>query len=335
MYIFVGKILRKIFLSLLLFFSSAFAFSAAPKWLTDISSDFPSEKYIRAVGEGKSKDEAKNSALAELSAYFSQTVETSVKANQFLFSQTGKSSKSKSERSESIFRQINTSSISNLFSVQYTDFYYDKKQKVYSICSYIPREEAWSILEPKLEIYGRSFQSNSAKINNQTGLKKIIQISKLLESTADFEEFYFMALSIFPKRCGEYTKIMEKRQSLVLEAESLKRGIKIKINIKGDKDGRIYSKLSSLISESDFTVCKIGENHLMNVAVDIADQIVGNVHSIYPQISVEITNGAETVSSFSKSLEKVSAYNAETAQRMALSRIEEVLENEFADACFR
>ena len=327
--------MRKILLSFLFAFCSVFAFSAAPKWLTDISSDFPSEKYIRAVGDGKSKDAAKNSALAELGAYFSQTVETNVKATQFLFSQTGKSSKSKSGSSESISRQIITSSISNLFSVYYTDFYYNKKQKAYSVCAYIPREEAWSILEPKLEILGNSFLSGLEKSKNQTELKKVIHLNGALSATEDFEALYYAALSVFPKRCGRYTETMEKRQGAAQESARLKREIKIKTTVSGEKSGRIKSKLEALLAENNFTVTQSGENHRLHADVALAENAANGIYAIYPQIAVTIFHAGETVSSFSKSLEKVSAYNAETAERVALFRIEEALETEFVDACLR
>ena len=327
--------MRKIVLSFLFASCFAFVFSAVPKWLTDISSDFPSEKYIRAIGEGKSKDDAKNSALAELSAYFSQTVEASVKANQFLFSQTGGNSKSTSGTSASISRQITTSSISNLFSVQYTDFYYAKKQKVYSVCAYILREEAWNILEPKLAIFGNSFLSGLEKSKNQTGLKKVIHLNGVLSATEDFEALYYMALSVFPKRCGQYTEIMEKRQNVTQESARLKRAIKIKTTVSGEKSGRIKTKLEALLTENTVTVTQSGENHRLHADVAVAENAANGIYAIYPKIEITISQSGETVASFSKALEKVSAYNAETAQRMALSRIEEVLETEFVDACLR
>ena len=59
---------------------------------------------------------------------------------------------------------------------------------------------------------------------------------------------------------------------------SLTREVKIKINTKGDGDGRIYSKISSLVTDAGFTICKSGENHIMSVDVDIAEQITGKVH---------------------------------------------------------
>ena len=40
----------------------------------NLEKQFPSEKYVRAIGEGATESTAKKSALAELSAYFSQTI---------------------------------------------------------------------------------------------------------------------------------------------------------------------------------------------------------------------------------------------------------------------
>ena len=116
---------------------------------------------------------------------------------------------------------------------------------------------------------------------------------------------------------------------------SLTREVKIKINTKGDGDGRIYSKISSLVTNAGFTVCKSGDNHIMSVNVDIEEQITGKVHAVYPLLSVVVSDGKEVVSSFSKSLDKVAAFNSTSAQKMALSRIEELLEEEFVETCLK
>ena len=144
-----------------------------------------------------------------------------------------------------------------------------------------------------------------------------------------------MALFIFPNRCEKYTNLMEELSELNQMSQILKHEVRIKINIKGDSDGRIYTKINSLISDSDFSVCKTNENHIMSVDVDIAEQITGNIHSIYPQISVVISDRKEVVSSFSKTLEKVSAFNSSTVKKMAFSKIENVLEEEFIETCLK
>ena len=309
---------------------SALLFAAPPKWLLHTESVFPSEAYIRAVGGGASADEAKRSALAELSAYFSQTVKTETVAVSSLYNNS-----EKVEKKQAVNQKVKITSQTELFSVHYTETFHDKKAKSYSVCAYIPRNEAWSILEPKLNIHYSSLSKNMAQLNNQDGLKAVLRANKILSNASDFEDLYYTALFIFPSRCEKYSNLMERLQSLKEQLPALSRAVKIKINVKGDVDGRIYSKISSLVSDSNFTVCKFGENHIVNVNVDIAEQIIGAVYAVYPKVSVEISDRKEIISTFSKSLEKVAAFNSATVQKMALSKIENVLEEEFIESCLK
>lgn len=128
---------------------------------------------------------------------------------------------------------------------------------------------------------------------------------------------------------------MENREKAKLEAERLKHDVKIKINVSGDKSGRIETKIKSILSENGFTVASNGENHILTATVDIRESVSSTIYSIYPQITVEIKNETEVVASFAKSLERVSAYKSERVQEMALVRLEDVLEKEFENECLK
>ena len=65
---------KTIYLITLNILYSAFCYAAAPAWKLNLEKQFPSEKFVRAIGEGTTESVAKKSALAELSGYFSQTI---------------------------------------------------------------------------------------------------------------------------------------------------------------------------------------------------------------------------------------------------------------------
>ena len=74
--------MKKIFLIFIaIFLVHAFLFSTVPDWIVNLEKVFPSEQYIRVIGEGDTEDIAKRNSLTELGAYFSQTVETVTKAH--------------------------------------------------------------------------------------------------------------------------------------------------------------------------------------------------------------------------------------------------------------
>lgn len=130
-------------------------------------------------------------------------------------------------------------------------------------------------------VAGKSVEATMNGSDNedlQETLNMYINAKKILSNTSDFEDLYYTALFIFPNRCEKYSGLMEDIMNLKQRISSLTREVKIKINTKGDGDGRIYSKISSLVTDAGFTICKSGENHIMSVDVDIAEQITGKAH---------------------------------------------------------
>ena len=318
------------------FFVAIFCISCAstsryekPLWADSftISQVLPSERYISSLGYAGTKEMAVSASDGNLASYFSREISSFTRATQNL--------SNTDETKESLSREIVIKSNIELFGIKHTEPYFDSDNKSYIVCAYISREEAWSILEPKLNIQYSSISKSINQVRNLNGLKAIININKLMSAASNFEELYYMALFIFPNRCEKYTNLMEELFELNQMSQIIKHEVRIKIDIKGDSGDRIYTKITSLVTDAGFTICKSGENHIMSVDVDIAEQITGNIHSIYPQISVVISDRKQIVSSFSKTLEKVSAFNSATVKKMALSKIENVLEEEFAETCLK
>ena len=55
---------KTIYLITLNILYSVLCFAAAPAWKLNLEKQFPSEKYVRAIGEGTTESAAKKSALA-------------------------------------------------------------------------------------------------------------------------------------------------------------------------------------------------------------------------------------------------------------------------------
>ena len=114
---------RTFFISLM-FLCSVLCSAAAPAWKLNPEKQFPSEKYIRAIGEGNSEGAAKKAALAELSGYFSQTITAETESYQ-KSRMAGDNYGTSSDLRESVI----VHSDSELFCVRYTDCWKDPKSK--------------------------------------------------------------------------------------------------------------------------------------------------------------------------------------------------------------
>jgi hypothetical protein len=115
---------KTIYLITLSILYSALCYAAAPAWKLNLEKQFPSEKYVRAIGEGAIESAAKKSALAELSAYFSQTIIAESESYQKI-RQTRARNVTNSDLRESVI----VHSGAELFCVRYTAAWTDPKSK--------------------------------------------------------------------------------------------------------------------------------------------------------------------------------------------------------------
>lgn len=324
------QVLRKIcFISLVFFSQITLCFASVPKWLTNIEQQFPSEKFIRAVGEGRSIDEAKRSALSELSSYFSQTITSETIASSFWHYDN-----ETSMQKENLQRNVNIQSQVELFYVHYTDTYFTKKTNTYSVCAYINRDEAWKVATQKLSVYKQTFLQKSVQAKNIfDGLEKIIFLNNALSDKQDFYSLYQIALAIYPKKCDEFVDFAKDISTVEAELFSLKQKNPIAVFVSGDEVNSIQAKISELLVKSGFVVSEKGVCKIQaNVFSKIAEQ--NGIYSCVPSIQITLSKGKDVVSTFSGTTEKIATYNEQTAQRMVTLKLEEMLEERFVTELF-
>ncbi|MBR0496605.1 MAG: LPP20 family lipoprotein [Treponema sp.] len=70
------------FLSIFILLSLFAKTVTVPEWISNKNAVFPSETYISGLGEGKSKEAARNDAIAEVSRYLKQALKTLYKRKQ-------------------------------------------------------------------------------------------------------------------------------------------------------------------------------------------------------------------------------------------------------------
>ena len=309
---------------------SALLFAGTPKWITDLESAFPDANYIRAVGEGRSEASAKKAALAELSSYFGQTIKSENQAVQI-----SRQSDASYEEKLDLRRDLNSYSEVDLLCVHYTTAWYNKRTDSFYVCAYLDRAEFWDILKQNIESLSSKFEAlnKSAKLEKDLFKKSMI----LEEARSVFEEckqLFAKALAVYPSKFGQYEKILERFLEKLQELADLKRKIVVSVLVNGDKDGQIRAKLCELLKKYGITVCgqdktsAVNSNYTLSAQVLWNDKKINSLYSSTPQIEFTIKGSGNTgtVYSYSGSCEKVATYNAQTTEQMAISRLEELLD---------
>ena len=322
--------MRKIISILILtFLSSAFCF-ASPKWITELEKVFPSEKYIRAIGEAGSETAAKKAAVSAVAEYFNQEISTQT----FVAQSIHKNDSDYQEKAD-IAQNIVSSSGASLFAVEYISSFYDKRSQKYFVCAYLERSTAWKIISQKADVAITEYKENVREADGQIEpLSKIIMLNKAKKIFEDFDELYKTALVIYPNKCDGMTKFAKMASADLAQLDLLKNHAAITITTRGDNQNRIQTKLASILSSYGLLVASQNGSYTLTANISWNESEFNGVYSSYPQIQITITNGTKTIASYSGQCEKTSAYNYDTMTRSAIFSLEELLDEHFISECF-
>lgn len=320
---------KRITILIFTFLSSAFCF-ASPKWITDLEKVFPSEKYIRAIGEGNSESSAKKSALSELSSYFNQTIYSQTQALRCI----ERDNSSYIEKGD-VKQNLIASTKSDLFSIQYTNSIYDKRNEKFYVCAFLVRKDVWNVISQKMDVVMNNCKSSLKQINKETEiLNQLIQLNLTEQLYSDFYLLYEVALTIYPHRCSEYTAFAEKIVSELSVLSSIRAQATIKVIVNGDKQNRIKGKICSLLSQNGITVAEMNARYVLNTDVLWNESQFNGIYSSIPQIQITVSNRNTGLAFYAEKCEKLSAYNQETIEQIAIANLEEQLEERFITECF-
>ena len=319
---------------ILLLLHSALCFSTVPNWFVNLEKEFPTEKYIRAIGEGSSELSAKQAALAELSAHFSTSVEAKTYAHS---SKTEKNFEYSSN--SSIDQNITVLSNSELFVVHYTQSYYDKKEKKYSVCAYINKAEAFNIISQKLSFYEQYFSQKTKVVKTETDdFRKVMILNDAISNEKEINTLYEYSLFMNSQKTRKFddfrSQIIKTKNTLY----ELKQKNPVSVFSNGDYAEQIKSIISEILTENGFVFSKnaaykISADSSFIITEQIAEQ--NEIFSCKPSVSVLIEGKSGTISSCVLSSEKISSYNKRSLTRMALAKIENLLHEGFVQKCLK
>ena len=128
---------KKFFASFIVFLIPLFVFCVSPKWLTELEAVYPSNDYIRMVGEGTTLKLAESNAVSAIAQNFNAKVKVinqAIKDYNSLITED----KSVTSKSYSFQQESKISSDVELLCLHFSEPYYDKKDKTYFVVGYNP-----------------------------------------------------------------------------------------------------------------------------------------------------------------------------------------------------
>ncbi|MDR1443475.1 MAG: LPP20 family lipoprotein [Treponema sp.] len=139
-----GNELRGRFVFLFVFCTNLVFAQEAPRWVTRQAAVYPPDKYLTGTGEGRTEEEARIRALAQISRFF----QTTVNDTQGLFYSYRETLPGPEEKISTSQQSVVTSE-ADFFGVRFAETYFEKNGTARSL-AYIDREEAPEVYDLRI-----------------------------------------------------------------------------------------------------------------------------------------------------------------------------------------
>src|SRR5574344_126855 len=311
------------FLSLLLF-SCTSTKESRPLWADDttVNSVYPSSEYIARIATSSIESSSAALAESELGKYFSHQVTSETKAYQRISNDAANTTDDRE-----LVRTVSINSSFKLFAVSHTTPWFDKSAKRYVCCAYIKRDEAWKVYEPVvLQAQKKYLASYNAAVSESDPLKQIALLAKCDAPAETYVDTLDLAHALYAEGAAPYEADRNTIASLNEKATAAKLAATMRVVVKNDKDGRIARILSSLLSQQGYVLSSSSFAYVVSAEVQQNKKKFEDSITAYPDITVAINNGAETLFNYSKNFDRVSGF-AE-AEALVDSRIYSAIEKE-------
>lgn len=264
----------------------------------NLEKDFPDSRYLAAIGEGDTKNEAEKNAMAKLSLIFESNIDVNQTLNEH-FSEFSDDENSSLTYEAKTSKRTNVQSEQKLLNVKYGKHGVDKNGNNFAV-AYINRSETASIYEEKIENNNSSIfaMENSAEMSDSKIFKYAAynRASEMMnENIALMKQLYIISphTNDFSSQISKYESIYRKKGEIASE---------IKFVISNESNEDVINSLSSLLTSKGFKIAETGD-YLVTSTMKYDKVDLGRKEIFYNWfVNVALSNaGNEIVFNFEKS----------------------------------
>ena len=219
-----------------------------PKWLQNPKSVYADKYYLSAIGQGDSRQQAIDMAMANLAKIFEVKIDASETID-LKYLEIFKNEKWQLEEKSEIHKNIKIKSNEMLFNVQFGESYTDEMGQVFAV-AYLNRFET-------AQIYKTKISENSARIEYFTSQESadilqrythLVAASSLAQKNDVLQgQLKIIAHNLVEKLDYDFQQIIENTKKTA-------QNIGFTINVKNDENGKIKIAIISLLTDLGFVV---------------------------------------------------------------------------------
>ena len=325
--------MKKNIISFLIFFclcgaSFAKATSDRPEWVDNWRSIYPDEVYIAQMGKANGKkadNEAKNIAANTLAQFIKTNVQSETNSSMETTSASDEKGRLVTSKRKTNSQNITLSVDVVLTSLEFTEPWYNKKEKSWYCVAYISREKAYQAYKPAVQDAYRKFQALYEKAENETEpLLKCNYYKAAFNSGADFRSTYDFAILLNPTAVKmDFESERSKLNSIPAVVKKILLQSTVSINVNGDYGNSNYDAILKVFSGMGFVIQEEDSLYKLEAVMNDNDSVykfkTRETHSIYPSISITLKNkdGVPVYAFSYKTDVKTSNFTLDSARRDA------------------
>ncbi len=292
---------------------------------------FSSENYVTGIGKASGIDSAMSLADGNLASYFSRKISSTTSVQQVM---TSEDENGKFE--ENLIRDISIQSGIEISGIKHTEPWFDKKEGLYYVCSYLDRKEAWRNYEPVVGQAKSNFYSfiDSAE-KEEDPFNKIAVLKNAAEAGNTYEDLILFSEILYKKGALPYSQDRNVISSLDERILSVRRGILMDVLVDKDTDRRYIPVVEKVVTSSGYSVSSVGNQYTVFLTLSKNKEVFSDTGTIVsvPEYRVEVKNKNKTLWTYKKSLDRVTGFvEAESfLEKKIAKNVENDLSSGFAE----
>ncbi|MDR1972100.1 MAG: LPP20 family lipoprotein [Treponema sp.] len=296
----------------------------APLWLTRRGVAYPPEQYVAGLGEGRTADEARTRALAQIAQFFQTKVGDT---RTLLYTYNDALAAAENTRTS---QNTVISSEAEFFGVEFADLYLDRTG-LYHALAFIDRKEA-------VEKYDARIQSNALVLrelirryentpNPRSAIKKLREARTLAAATANYAD---MAVLLDSSVSSRYTVLPAIVTGIDSAIEANERRVTVTISLNDESANIIALKTAEILRRDGFLLADTGGVYTVFINFQPNQNETRNYRTVEPvlDITLEAQDGTPLLT-YRKKYPLFRHVTGEEALARALRNIEQDLAGEF------
>jgi hypothetical protein len=302
-----------------------------PEWYRNMGAVYPEGRYIAYQGQGRSRDEARQNALADLAAYFEQEVRKEGTASISMTEQQGAV-----EKTRRIEETVTVTVSRNLRGVQYAeDDWKHPSTGEYVSVAYMDREKVWGLYSPQAENAANTFVQlfYYARAGEADLFTRALRFGKA-EAYAAGEEFVTargFVEGLYPARARAlFEEADGAMRAMPKEAAAARRNASVYLDYAPDLDGIIRNAAAAAFSAAGFPIAAERQSAAVVCVIEVNEGLLprppGTGTYYRPELSGTVTNrSGASVFSFNIQAEVQSAIDPALARSRAYTALAQAL----------